>query len=34
MTPTGLIIFYSILGAMALIAVGMLIWILWYVHKN
>lgn len=34
MNTTGLIIFYGVLGAMALTAVGMLIWILWYVHKN
>ena len=34
MTDLGMGIFYGVLGAMALTAVGMLIWILWYIHKN
>ena len=34
MTPTGLIVFYSALGAMALTAVVLMVWIVWTINKK
>lgn len=34
MTPTGLIVFYSALGAMAITAVVLMVWIIWFTRRH
>lgn len=34
MSSVGIIIFYSILGAIGAVAIGLLIWMLWFLHNN